>query len=360
MKNYLKSLFGNQNTALRSKILGILALVLTYNLLVWCWAFYALHTNPFLLSTALLAYTFGLTHAVDADHIAAIDNVTRKLLQEGKQPVAAGLFFSLGHSSVVFIATIGVVLTTTSFVQTNLIQWQQVSSVICTSISALFLFLIALINFRLFIVIYQQLKQVKTGQPYCDNEMNHRLNHRGFLGRYFRGGIRLMSHSWQMFPLGFILGIGFDTATEVTLLGITAAQAFHGISMESILIFPALFTAGMTFIDTVDCIIMLGVYGWAYIKPIRKLYYNLTITLISVIVAVVVGGIEVAGLMANQIKSPGLWLNRVIDLNHHFNRLGYLIILFFLVCWLVSIFVYRLTRHSCIDRELPLDSQYKI
>ena len=360
MKNYLKSLFGNQNTALRRKILGILALVLTYNLLVWCWAFYALHSNPFLLSTALLAYTFGLTHAVDADHIAAIDNVTRKLLQEGKRPVAVGLFFSLGHSAVVFIATIGVVLTTTSFVQTNLIQWQQVSSVICTSISALFLFLIALINFRLFIAIYQQLKKVKRGQPSCDEEMNQGVNHRGLLGRYLPGVMRLMSHSWQMFPLGFILGIGFDTATEVTLLGIAAAQAFHGISIGSILIFPALFTAGMTLIDTADSIMMLGVYGWAFIKPIRKLYYNLTITLISVIVAVVVGGVEVSGLIANQMKSPGLWLNRVIDLNHHFNRFGYLIILFFLVCWLVSVLVYRLRRNSCTDRELSFESQLKI
>lgn len=349
LKTILHRMFSDHSSHLRSKIVAIYGLLISYNIAVWLWAFYALYDTPFLFSTAILAYTFGLRHAVDADHIAAIDNVTRKLMQEGKQPVSAGFFFSLGHSTVVIIATIGVALATASFMHSNFTAWREMGSIICTSISAVFLLFIALINLLIFISIYQIFKQVCSSQNTQEKDINTLLNNRGFLSKRLKWIFQIISHSWQMYPLGFLFGIGFDTATEITLLGIAASETVHGISIWSILIFPAMFTAGMTLIDTTDCIIMLGAYGWAFMKPIRKLYYNLTITFISVIVALVVGSIEALGLIANQIESQGAIWTTIRQINNHFSSLGYIIILIFMASWLISVAYYKYMKFDRLE-----------
>ncbi len=349
MKKYSNNFFNDHGGCLRKKIISIYSLLIFYNLFAWLWAFYFFHNNPLLLSTAMLAYTFGLRHAVDADHIAAIDNVTRKLIQEGKQPISAGLFFSLGHSTVVVIATIVVALATTKLVHNNLTRWHEIGNIVFTSISAIFLILIALINFLIFNSIFKIFQQVRRGNKNLEVDIDQLISSQGFLAKYFRRLFQVISHSWQMFPLGFLFGLGFDTATEIILLGIAAAETVHGLSVWSVLIFPALFTAGMTLIDTTDSILMVGAYGWAFMKPVRKLYYNLTITFVSVTVAFSLGVVEILGLIANQIEANGYIWNLVKGLNSHFDILGYIIISIFMASWIISAIAYKVMQFDKIS-----------
>ena len=267
------------------RLIAIYAVLIGGNILVWLWALVALGGQPVLLGTALLAYTFGLRHAVDADHIAAIDNVTRKLMQQGQRPVGVGFFFSLGHSAVVVFLSIGVAFAA-SALTSRFNSMKAVGGVISTSASALFLFAIALINILVLISVYRTFQAVKRGEPFAEDDFDILLNKRGFLSRIFRPLFRLVTKSWHMLAIGFLFGLGFDTATEVALFGISSAQAANGMSFGSIMVFPALFTAGMSLVDTTDGVLMLGAYGWAFMKPIRKLYYNMTITAVSVVVAV--------------------------------------------------------------------------
>ncbi len=355
MRKYLNNIFSDYGGSLRKKITGIYSLLILYNLFVWLWAFYLLHNNPLLFSTAVLAYTFGLRHAVDADHIAAIDNVTRKLMQDGKQPVSAGLFFSLGHSTVVVIATVCVALATATLMQSNLTRWHEIGSVICTSISAVFLILIAFINLLIFISIFKIFQQVRRGNKNREENIDQLMSTQGFLAKRFRRLFQVITHSWQMYPLGFLFGLGFDTATEIILLGITASETVHGLSFWSVLIFPALFTAGMTLIDTTDSILMLGAYGWAFIKPIRKLYYNLTITFVSVTVAFSLGTVEVLGLIANNIEANGYLWSLIKELNSHFDIVGYIIIGIFMASWMISVIAYKLMQFDKLEYKAKED-----
>lgn len=352
MRKFLINIFSDRQGNLRNKIISIYSLLITFNILVWLWAFYALHAYPLLFSTAVLAYTFGLRHAVDADHIAAIDNVTRKLMQDGKQPVATGLYFSLGHSTVVIIASVCVALAVAALMHSDLSGWRDVAGVVCTSVSAFFLLLIAFINLLIFISIYQVFQQVRRGEKYRGEDIDKLLNERGFLAKMFRRLFRIITHSWQMYPLGFLFGIGFDTATEIALLGITASQTLSGMSTWTILIFPALFTAGMTLVDTTDGIIMLGAYGWAFMNPVRKLYYNLTITLVSVIVALFIGNVEFLGLLANKIKAEGFIWDIIRSLDDHFNFLGYIIIFIFIISWFISVMMYKYMQLDKLEKKI--------
>ena len=290
--------------SLRQSILGIYSVLVTVNLLVWGWAFYLLQNHPILLGTALLAYGFGLRHAVDADHIAAIDNVTRKLMQEGKRPVTVGFYFALGHSAVVILATVAIAGTTTALTG-SFSQFKAVGGIIGTSVSTLFLFAIAAANIIILRGVWRTFQQVRRGGSYVEADFDMLLNSRGLLARLFRPLFGMVRSSWHMFPLGFLFGLGFDTATEIAVLGISATQASQGMSIWSIMVFPALFAAGMSLIDTSDGILMLGAYDWAYVKPMRKLYYNLTITSVSVVIAVLIGGIEALGLVATSISGWG-------------------------------------------------------
>jgi len=298
---------------------------------------------PLLLGTALLAYSFGLRHAVDADHIAAIDNVTRKLMQEGKRPVGVGFMFSLGHSTIVVLGSAAIAATALAL-QHRMDAARVVGGVIGTLVSALFLFGIAAVNIVVLSSIYRAFVRVRNGARYVDEDFDMLLASRGFLSRLFRPMFAMIRRSWHMYPLGVLFGLGFDTATEIGLLGISAAEASKGLPLWSIMAFPALFAAGMSLIDTTDNILMLGAYGWAFIKPVRKLYYNMTITFVSVVVALVVGGIEALGLLAGQFHWNGMFWGMVLKLNGNFGALGYFIIGVFALSWVLSIAIYKWRR----------------
>ena len=336
-------LFNDQGADVRTKVGGIYLVLIGANVLAWMWALVAFKDYPLLLGTAVLAYTFGLRHAVDADHIAAIDNVTRKLMQEGKRPIAVGFFFALGHSTVVAVACAAVALGTSAMAE-RYAPFRPLGDVVRTVVSVLFLFLIAAANLVILQSVYRTFREVRRGGTFAEDDLNHLLAQRGFLGRLFRPMFRLVTRSWHMYPLGFVFGLGFDTATEIALLGIAAAEAAKGLPIWSILVFPALFTAGMSLVDTTDGILMLGAYGWAFRKPIRKLYYNLTITFVSVLVAVLIGGLEALGLVADRMNLSGPFWSVIDALNNNFGTLGYLIIAVFVVSWLVSIAVYHIRR----------------
>ncbi len=329
-----------RTTSLRRRLVGLYGLLLVANLGAWAWAVLVFRQQPILLGTALLAYGFGLRHAVDADHIAAIDNATRKLMQDGRRPVSIGFFFALGHSTVVVLATAGVAATATAL-STRFEQFRAVGGIVGTLVSALFLFLIAGANLLILRSVWRTYRHVRAGGRYVDEDFDVLLGSRGLLARLFRPLFRLVTRSWHMAPLGFLFGLGFDTATEVALLGISATQASQGVSIWSIMVFPALFAAGMSLIDTTDGVLMLGAYDWAFVKPMRKLYYNLTITLVSVVVAVLVGGIEALGLIGGQLSLTGRFWNGIGALNDHFNGLGLLIVGVFIVAWIGSIILYR-------------------
>ena len=350
MNSRSSRLFSDENSALKSKIVGVYGLLVAANIAAWLWALIAFHDYPLLLGTAALAYSFGLRHAFDADHIAAIDNVTRKLMQEGKRPVGVGLFFSLGHSTIVVGLSIAIAATTTAL-QSRFETFKSVGGIVGTLVSSLFLFAIAFANLIVLITIYRTFRTVKNGGRFAEEDLDLALSNRGLLGRLFRRFFRAIEHSWQMYPLGVLFGLGFDTATEVGLLGISAAQASQGLPIWSILVFPALFTAGMTLVDTTDSILMLGAYGWAFVKPIRKLYYNLTITAVSVVVAVIVGGLEALNLIGDQLgltDGGGFW-GMIGALNDNFGMLGYLIVGLFVVSWAVSYAVYRINGYDDIE-----------
>ena len=216
-----------------------------FNLGAWAWAVLAFHRFPVLLGTAFLAYSFGLRHAVDADHIAAIDNVTRKLMQEGKRPVAVGFMFSLGHSTIVVIGSIAIAATALAL-QHRIDHVRDIGSIVGTLVSTLFLFAIAIVNLIILRAVYRTFQSVRRGEPYVDEDFDLLLGSRGFLARLFRPVFRMIRSSWHMYPLGLLFGLGFDTATEIGLLGISAAEASKGLSLWSILVFPALFAAGMS------------------------------------------------------------------------------------------------------------------
>ncbi len=348
MAAWLSPAFNDSAQGLRGKLIGLYGLLVAANLAAWLWAVLVFRNQPLFLGTALLAYGFGLRHAVDADHIAAIDNVTRKLMQAGKRPVTVGFFFALGHSTVVILAALGVAATAT-LLSSHFDQFKSVGSVIGTGVSALFLFAIATANLLILRAVWRTWRHVRAGGRYVDEDFDLLLNSRGILARLFRPLFRLVSASWHMFPLGFLFGLGFDTATEVAVLGISATQAAQGVGVWSIMVFPALFTAGMTLVDTTDGVLMVGAYNWAFVKPIRKLYYNLTITLVSVVVAFLIGGIEALGLIADQLGLSGRFWDGIGSLNDNFNTLGFIIIGVFIAAWIGSVVIYRYRRLDQVE-----------
>ena len=333
---------------LRNKLLGIYTLLLVANVAVWLWAIVAFRHFPVLLGTALLAYSFGLRHAVDADHIAAIDNVTRKFMQEGKRPVAVGFMFSLGHSTIVLLGSIAIAWTALSL-QQSLTVVREIGSFAGTLVSAFFLLAIAAINLVVLQSVYRTFLRVRAGEPYVEEDLELLLSGRGLLARLFRPMFAVIRRSWHMYPLGMLFGLGFDTATEIGVLGISAAEASRGLPLIAILIFPALFAAGMSLIDTTDNVLMLGAYGWAAVKPIRKLYYNLTITGVSVLVAVAVGGIEILGLLAGHLHLKGSFWQWITRLNENFGALGYCIVGLFVVSWVASVAFYKWRRFDDLE-----------
>ena len=336
MLRALLNIFDDSGADLRSRMIGIYGLLAVLNIGAWIWAFSAFNGNAALLGVALVVYGLGMRHAVDADHIAAIDNVTRKLMQGGARPVAVGFFFALGHSSVVTIATIVVAMAA------SVEAFQSIGGTVQTAIASLFLLAIAAMNIVILRSIYRTYRHVRAGGSYVEEDFDLLLNNRGFLARIFRPMFKLVTKSWLMFPLGFLFGLGFDTATEVAVFGITAAQAAKGVSLSAIAVFPVLFAAGMSLIDTTDGVLMLRAYDWAYVKPMRKLYYNMTITAVSVLVALLIGGIEGLGLLGDKFGLEGPFWDAIGYLNDNFNSIGFLIIGLFMASWAVSFLIYKL------------------
>jgi len=344
---------GTTDKPLKRTLATVYLLLAFANLAAWIWALDLFYDKPVMLGTALLAWGLGLRHAVDADHIAAIDNVTRKFMQEGKKPVTTGLWFAIGHSAVILIASVAIAATTTALGRFEALR--ATGGVIATIVSATFLFTIAAMNIVILRSVWQTFQHVRAGGAYVEEDLDILLANRGALARIFRPMFRLVSQSWHMAPLGFLFGLGFDTATEVAILGLSAAQVAHGFALGPVLVFPALFAGGMALVDTTDGVLMLGAYQWAFVRPIRKLYYNITITTISVMVAIVIGGIETLALIAGQLKLGGSVWSTATDLGGRFNLIGFLIIGLFVLCWIASFGFYRWRRFDEIEIRMEQD-----
>jgi high-affinity nickel-transport protein len=351
----LPHIFDDAPERTRGKVVGMYAILLTANVGTWLWTSIAFHGNALLLGTAFLAYSFGLRHAFDADHIAAIDNITRKLMQDGRHPIAVGFFFSLGHSTIVVALVLAIALSTTAL-QGRFVAFKDISAVIATSVSALFLFVIAAANVIVLIQVYRALRAVKNSGRLGEGDVDHILGKSGILGRLLRPAFALIERSWHAYPLGLLFGLGFDTATEVGLLGVSAGQAAQGLSIWSILVFPALFTAGMSLMDTTDSTVMVGTYGWAFVNPIRKLYYNMTITFASVVAAMAVGGIEALQLIGDRLGLQGPVWRFVAALSENFSLVGYSIVAFFIVSWIASYLLYKARGYDRIEVSGAIES----
>ena len=340
MLTYLKLAVDDASAASRTRIASLYAFLLVINGLAWTWAILALSDRPTLLGTALLAYVLGLRHAVDADHIATIDNVVRKLMQDGKRPLAVGLFFSLGHSLSIALA-VAAIAAAAFALQGRFQLFKAVGSIIGTGASAFFLLTIAVINLVILRSVWHSFQRARSGEEVGEQELDMLLSGRGFLARILRPLFRMVTASWQMFAIGLLFGLGFDTATEISLFTVTAGQASGGLNFGTVMIFPALFTAGMTLVDTTDSVLMVGVYDWAFLNPIRKLWYNLTITAITVVVALLIGGVEALGMIAAKLGLEGAFWGLIANLNESLANFGYLVVGVFLVSWALSFIVYR-------------------
>lgn len=344
--------FDDQPSGVGAKAGVTYGLLIAANVAAWLWAWVAFADRPALLATAFLAYTFGLRHAFDADHIAAIDNVVRKLMQDGKTPLSAGFFFSLGHSSIVVLASVAIAATATAM-QGSLEAVHGIGGVIGTAVSAFFLLAIGVANLFILRGIFAAFTRARRGERIVDEDLDALLAGRGLIARLFRPVFRVVSRSWHMYPIGFLFGLGFDTATEIGLLGISATQAAQGLSFWTILVFPALFTAGMSLMDTTDSVLMTGAYGWAFINPVRKLWYNLTITAASVVVALFIGGVEALGLIGDKLGyEDGFW-SLVGAMNDNLGNLGFAVVGIFLASWLISTLIYRLKGYDTLPVGQP-------
>jgi high-affinity nickel-transport protein len=335
---------------LKQRLVRVYSVLAALNIGAWLCALIVFRNNSVALGLSLIIYGLGLRHAVDADHIAAIDNVTRKLMQEGKRPVSTGFFFALGHSTVVLLVTAATVRA--AGLLDRFESFKGVGGAISVSVSALFLFAIAAMNIMIFLSVYKTYRRVRNGGVYVEEDLDILLGNRGFLARIFRPLFRMVTRSWHMFPLGFLFGLGFDTATEIAVFSISIAQAAKGVSFSAVLIFPVLFAAGMSLVDTTDGVMMLGAYDWAFIKPMRKLYYNMTITLVSVLIALLIGGIEALALLQNKLSLKGALWRATRTLNDNFNNLGFVIIGIILVAWSLSYLIYRVKK---LD-ETPIET----
>lgn len=335
--------------SLRRKLAATYVVLISFNVAVWGAVILASARYGILLGLAPIAYGFGLRHGVDPDHIAAIDNTTRKLMQEGQKPVGVGFFFSLGHSTVVFGLSVLIALSA-AFVKANLPQMTSVGGIIGTSVSGTFLVIIAAINLVVLADVYRTWRKVVRGGTYDDPTLDEYLSKRGLLARLLRPLLKMVGHSWNMYFIGLLFGLGFDTASEVGILGMSATAGTGGMPVWLILLLPLLFVAGMSLIDTSDGVAMLGAYGWAHVRPVRKLYYNMNITLVSVIIALFIGGIEVMQVITRETgweAGPFQWANNI-----PFTDLGFYIVGIFMVSWLVSVAVFKLRGIDRLDDEV--------
>ncbi|WP_084572929.1 HoxN/HupN/NixA family nickel/cobalt transporter [Methylocapsa aurea] len=329
----------------RAGTVGLFVALVGANICAWLWAYALFAERPAIMATALLAFVFGLRHAVDADHIAAIDNVVRKLMHEGHRPVGAGLYFSLGHSTVVILASF-VLAASAAAMKDELSAFKSVGSLIGASVSAGFLLIVGVANLVILRGVWKSFRLVSRGEELDPESLNILLAGRGFLARLFRPIFGAVRKSWHMYPLGFLFGLGFDTATEIGLLSISAAAAARDMSALDTLVFPALFTAGMALVDTADSALMVGAYGWAFVDPIRKLWYNLTITAASAAVAFLIGGVEVLALISDRLGFEGGFWRALDGLTQNLAQFGFVVAGIFLIAWIGSSLIYRINGYA--------------
>ena len=301
--------------------------------------YYSARYRP-LVGLGLTAYLFGLRHAFDADHIAAIDNTTRKLLQQAKRPMGVGFFFSLGHSTIVFALVAGLALAANT-VNKNVHLLHSYGSSVGAGVSGTFLWLIGILNLIVLIDIIRIFREMRGGH-YDRERLENRLLERGMMSRYFGRFFRLITKSWQMYPLGVLFGLGFDTATEVGLLALAAGVATHAVPFLAVLSLPLLFAAGMSLMDTLDGAFMTQAYGWAFSNPIRKVYYNITITSLSIVVALAVGTVELLQVMSTNLALHGEFWDSLNNLD--FSTLGYAVVAIFIIVWTASVSIWKLRR----------------
>jgi high-affinity nickel-transport protein len=304
----------------------------------------ALGTKTFGLGIGLTAYMLGMRHAFDADHIAAIDNTTRKLMSDGKRPLSVGFFFSLGHSTVVFLLTLLLSLGVRSIagpVRKDNSSLHHYTGLIGTSVSGAFLYLIAALNVIVLIGIVRVFLEMRRGE-YDDDELERQLQQRGLLMRFFGPLARSIDSSWKMYPLGVLFGLGFDTVTEIAFLVLAGTSVAAGLPFWALLSLPIVFAAGMCLLDTIDGSFMNFAYGWAFSKPVRKVYYNITITGLSVTVAVFIGTLELCQVVAGQLHLTGGFWNyaNAFDIN----KAGFVIVGVFVVVWAAALGLWRWGR----------------
>ena len=329
----------------RRRLAGFFGAVGLLHLVGWGLLLAYAAKNPSFLWLGGIAYTLGLRHAFDADHISAIDNTTRKLLQSGKKPIGVGFFFSLGHSTVVLVVAVALGLAVKWIVQGvvgNTGELRSIGGAVGTSVSGAFLVLIGILNLLVLIDLIRVYRRMRSGQ-YDRAGLEHELVAGGVMTRIFGRLFRVIDHSWQMYPIGFLFGLGFDTASEVAFLAISAGAAAQGVPLAAIVSLPLIFAAGMSLMDTTDGAFMAKAYSWAFASPIRKVYYNLTVTSLSVFVALFVGVVELVQILIQVLGLHG----PIFDAIARFNFLGvagYVIVAAFVVTWGAAFLIYKVRR----------------
>ncbi|NUT30421.1 MAG: HoxN/HupN/NixA family nickel/cobalt transporter [Streptomyces sp.] len=334
-----------------SRVGGMAAFVLALHVIGWFTLVavvapehYSIGQQTFGIGIGVTAYTLGMRHAFDADHIAAIDNTTRKLMGEGQRPLSVGFWFSLGHSSVVFalalLLSLGV-RTLSGPVRDDDSRLHDITGLIGTTVSGAFLYLIAAINLVALAGIWKVFRRMRTG-GYDEAALEEQLNNRGFMNRLLGRATRSITKPWHMYPLGLLFGLGFDTATEVALLVLAGSGAASGLPWYAILCLPVLFAAGMSLLDTIDGTFMNFAYGWAFSEPVRKVYYNLTVTGLSVAVALLIGTVELLALLADRLALHGPFWDWITGLD--LNTAGFVVVGIFVATWAVALLVWRLGR----------------
>jgi nickel/cobalt transporter (NiCoT) family protein len=316
------------------------AAIVLLHVVGWALFLHYVHRYAPLAGAGLTAYLFGLRHAFDADHIAAIDNTTRKMLAQGRRPMGIGFFFSLGHASVVFALVVALSLATRA-ADTRIPAFQHYGGYVSAGVSGTFLWIIGILNLVVLLDVLRIFREMRGGQ-YDRERLENRLLERGMMSRFFGRFFRLIDASWKMYPLGLLFGLGFDTATEVGLLALAAGVATDTVPLAGILSLPMLFAAGMGVMDTLDGAFMTGAYGWAFSNPVRKVYYNITVTSLSIVVALAIGTVELLQVLSARLELSGGfwdWLNGL-----DFEALGYFVVALFLVMWAGSVSIWKLRR----------------
>lgn len=335
----------------RRALAGYGGAVVVLHLVGWGLCFHYAGSNPAIVGLGLSAYLFGLRHAFDADHIAAVDDTVRYLLQKGGRPLGVGFYFSLGHSTVVFVLALLAALVA-NLVKRHLPGLENFGHIAGTLVSGLFLWLIGILNLMILLDMLQLWKGSRSGHHGHDH-LEQLLARRGLINRLFGQRLtRLIAHSWQMYPIGLLFGLGFDTASEIALLTLTGgAAAASSMPPGAVLALPTLFAAGMSLIDTADGVVMTRAYGWAFLNPIRKIFYNLTTTTLSVLVALVIGTVELIQVLITELGLHGGVFDAIARLS--FERIGYLIVAMFVLAWIASYGLWKIGRFEQVRAVAP-------